>query len=188
MINFEEVYQYLNEKEPEIANSICYASEMLLSQIDKAIEALRKRRVEAVNEDINTYLNYATNSVKLSNNEEDSPFISGFKSDRDITQDEMDTLPTDYSKYNVDNSKPHTLDETFTHKKICAFMFRREKYVVNNWQDTLVKLCNLLSTLYPNKITSLVRNPKFEGRKVSYFSYNYVKGKNIKIDGTSMYG
>lgn len=208
MINFEEVYQYLNEKEPEIANSIYYASEMLLSQIDKAIEALRKRRVEAVNndedeecerlrnyrdrlkeykEDINTYLNYATNSVKSSNNEEDSPFIPGFKSDSDITQDEMYTSPTDYSKYNVDNSKPHTLDETFTHKKICAFMFRREKHVVNNWQDTLVKLCNLLSTLYPSKITSLVSNPKFEGRKVSYFSYNYVKGKNIKIDGTSIY-
>lgn len=44
MINFEEVYQYLNEKEPEIANSIYYASEMLLSQIDKAIEALRKQK------------------------------------------------------------------------------------------------------------------------------------------------
>lgn len=208
MINFEEVYQYLNEKEPEIANSIGYASEMLLSQIDKAIEALRKRRVEAVNndedeecerlrnyrdrlkeykEDINTYLNYATNSVKSSNNEEVSSFIPGFKADNDITQDETCTMPTDYSKYNVDNSKPHTLDETFTHKKICAFMFRREKYTVNNWQDTLVKLCNLLSDLYPNKTKSLVNNPKFEGRKVSYFSYNYVKGKNIKIDGANIY-
>lgn len=42
MINFEEVYQYLNENEPEIANSICYVSEMLLSHIDEAIEALKK--------------------------------------------------------------------------------------------------------------------------------------------------
>lgn len=91
MINFEEVYQYLNENEPEIANSICYASEMLLSHIDEAIETLKKRKVEAAENDndseynrltgyrnnlkdckraIETYLNYATNKIDSPSNTE----------------------------------------------------------------------------------------------------------------------
>ena len=41
MINIDDVYAYLGENEPDIANSICYASEWLLSKIDEAIEAFK---------------------------------------------------------------------------------------------------------------------------------------------------
>ena len=51
MINIDDVYAYLGENEPDIANSICYASEWLLSKIDEAIEALKERRITAASND-----------------------------------------------------------------------------------------------------------------------------------------
>lgn len=209
MINFEEVYQYLNENEPKLANQICYASELLLSHIDEAIEVLRERRKQAVEieddvecdrlknyrdmlkeykKDINTYLNYATRKTQpVSNEKEDSPFIPGFESEIDITQDELYKNPTDYSRYNINSSKPHSLDEDFTHTKICAFMFRNKKYKVKSWQDAIVTLCNLLAKKSEKIFNTLISNPTFIKRKVSYFGYDKVNGRNALIKDTNIY-
>lgn len=209
MINIDDVYAYLSEHEPEIANSIGYASEMLLSQIDKAIDVLKQRRIEAVNndeddecellrkyrdrlkeykQDINTYLNYATKKIPNQNNDDiSSQYIPGFETDTAITQEEMYKTPPDYKRYNVNSSKPHTLDENYTHKKICAFMFNNIKYTVNSWQETIVTICSMLALKSEKTFDTLIDNPKFKGRKVSYFGYNSVKGRNMRISGSNVY-
>ena len=209
MINIDDVYAYLSENEPDIANSICYASEWLLSKIDEAIEALKERRVAAASndndseyerltnyrdrlkeykKDINTYLDYATKEVISTEKAEDtSPYIPGFESDSNITQDEMYQSRVDYAKYAVDSSKPHTLNESYTYKKICNFMYNGVKYPATDWTDALIKICNLLAKKSRGTFESLLDSPAFKGRKLSYLSLEYVKDKNIKIEGTKVY-
>lgn len=110
MININDVYAYLSEKEPDTANSICYASELLLSKIDEAIEALKKRRLNAASnddddeyerltnyrdklkeykKDINKYLNYTKRSSIDESNDNISQYGIGVESDSNITQNEM---------------------------------------------------------------------------------------------------
>lgn len=105
MINIEDVYAYLSENEPDIANQICYASEMLLSNIDKAIEALKNHRINATasdndeelerltnyrdrlkdyKEEINAYLNYATRETQPDSNEKE-----------DLSQVEIENIAID---------------------------------------------------------------------------------------------
>lgn len=209
MANIEDVYAYLDENEPDIAKSICYASEMLLSQLELAIQALKERRIAAVTVDddiecellknyrdmlkeykteVNSYLNYATKQEIGSKKEHTlKQFLPGFEGDEKTTHDEMYKQKIDYKKYTVDSSKPYTLNENFTHKKICSFMFRNIKYTVNDWTDALTTFCNLLSEEYKKSFKPLVNLPVFQGRKVSYFSYNYVKDRNVKIKGSNVY-
>lgn len=208
MINIDDVYAYLSEHEPDIANSICYASEWLLSKIDDAIEALKERRIVAASndndeeyeqltnyrdrlkeykKDINKYLNYTRNNSIDENYNNTSLFLPGFKSDSNLTQDEIYQSKVDYSKYAVDSSKPHTLNENYTYKKICCFMYNGIKYTVNDWTDTLVTICNILAKKSKNTFEKLVDSPNFKGRKISYFGLKYIKDKNVKIDGTNIY-
>ncbi|MFR2515476.1 MAG: hypothetical protein ACLS8V_00570 [Ruminococcus sp.] len=208
MINIDDVYAYLGENEPDIANSICYASEWLLSKIDEAIEALKERRITAASNDndeeyerlknyrdklkeykrdINKYLNYAESNSSDDRDSTPSQFIPGFESDSDIAQDEMYQEKVDYAKYAVDSSKPHTLNENYTHKKICRFMYNGTKYNVTDWTDALIKICNILVKKPKKTFETLIDSPNFKGRKISYFGSKYVKDKNMKIDGTNVY-
>lgn len=208
MINIDDVYAYLNENEPDIANSICYASELLLSKIDEAIEALKIRRINAASnddddeyerlknyrdklkeykKDINKYLNYTKKFSVGESDDNISPFISEFETNSIIVQDEIYQPKVDYAKYAIDSSKPHTLDESYTHKKICNFMYNGIKYSVNDWTDALITICNLLAKKSKTTFDSLIDSPSFKGRKISYFGYKYVKDKNLRIEGTNVY-
>ena len=60
MATIDDVYAYLQKNEPQIANSICYASEMLLTALNDGIVALRKKRTKAAEEDRDEDLNMLT--------------------------------------------------------------------------------------------------------------------------------
>ena len=44
MATIDDVYAYLQKNEPQIANSICYASEMLLTALNDGIVALKTNK------------------------------------------------------------------------------------------------------------------------------------------------
>ena len=195
MDDIKDVYAYLDKNEPNIATKICYASEMLLSELDNAIEALKDRRVEATKidddaevdrlrdyrdmlkkykNDINEYLNYATH-----HNRSEPPsnvYDSGVKRE----------LP-DYTQYTVNPDVPHMLDEDFTHKRPCAYMFSSKKKAVSSWQEILVSLCGQLSMNNRKLFESLVNDPRFSGKKINYFGTSPVTRKNKLVPGTRVY-
>lgn len=195
MADIKEVYEYLDNNEPDIASKICYASEMLLGELDNAIEALKLRRIEATKidddtevdrlrnyrdmlkkykQDINEYLDYATHHKQ--------PVLSGTPAVGNVRKD----IP-DYAQYAVNKDVPHMLDEDFTHKRPCGFMFKAQRYDVTSWQELLLSLCEQLSSRYGKSFDPLVNDPRFIGRKVNYFGYSAHGRRNQLIPGTNIY-
>ena len=162
---------------------------MLLSELESALEALKTHRIEATQNDndseyerlkeyrdvlkdykqnIHTYLDYTAKENKTET----------------ASDSEKNKLLVDYSKYKVDNNKPHLLSENFTHTKICGFMFKRTKFAVNGWKDALTTLCNKIAQVSPEFFSSLIGNPDFQGRKLRYFSNTYIAERSAKIQNT----
>ncbi len=92
-----------------------------------------------------------------------------------------------YSDYVVDSSIPHTLYEDFTHKKVAAFSINNKYYAVKDWKDLLLQTCDLLAQIDAAKFNELIDDPVMKGRKVSYFSRNFVDRKNEKIKNLDIY-
>lgn len=191
MTDMKKVYAYLSEHEPPIADSISYASELLLTELDAALQALKKRRMDAVEQDDDRMLSVLTAYRDTLNQYKTN--ISGYldsiteAADSDAPQATANGGPVDYSLYKADGSIAHHLRDDFMHKKIGAFSFDGTRYSVNTWKDALILLCNLLSKEFPAKFPTIVNDPRFKGRKHQYFSNASVKGKNEKVYHTNVY-
>ncbi|HHU18230.1 MAG TPA: hypothetical protein GXZ70_08515 [Clostridiales bacterium] len=114
------------------------------------------------------------------------------ESDEEEFEEELDeieeqkTIPN-YSDYEVDSSIPHTLYESFTHKKVAAFSFNNTRYPARNWKDVLLQTCDLLAEIDANKFEELIDDPAMKGRKISYFSRNKADGRSSKIKNIDIY-
>ena len=192
MATIDDVYAYLQKNEPQIANSICYASEMLLTALNDGIVALRKKRTKAAEEDRDEDLNMLTQYRDVMNDYIKT--INGYldyqsKSKKMPVESHLNissSIKIDYDKYRVNNSIPHSLNEDYTYKKICAFMYSNIKYNVTDWASALIAFCNILSQKVKD-FNKLVEEPAFHGRKVQYFCYNSIPSKNAPIQLTNVY-
>ena len=192
MATIDDVYAYLQKNEPQIANSICYASEMLLTALNDGIVALRKKRTKAAEEDRDEDLNMLTQYRDVMNDYIKT--INGYldyqsKSKKMPVESHLNissSIKIDYDKYRVNNSIPHSLNEDYTYKKICAFMYSNIKYNVTDWASALIAFCNILSQKGKD-FNKLVEEPAFHGRKVQYFCYNSIPSKNAHIQLTNVY-
>lgn len=81
----------------------------------------------------------------------------------------------DYAKYAVDSSKPHTLNENYTHKKICRFMYNGTKYNVTDWTDALIKICNILDKKPKKTFETLNRFSEFQRADKSHISWIQIR-------------
>jgi hypothetical protein len=123
MATIDDVYAYLQKNEPQIANSICYASEMLLTALNDGIVALRKKRTKAAEEDRDEDLNMLTQYRDVMNDYIKT--INGYldyqlKSKKIPIESHLNissSIKIDYDKYRVNNSIPHSLNEDYTYKK-----------------------------------------------------------------------
>lgn len=99
---------------------------------------------------------------------------------------EQGTIPN-YAAYVVDSFAPHTLYEDFTHKKATAFSINNTRYDAKDWKDVLLKTCNVLAEIDESKFYDFLDDPVFRGRKISYFSREYVETKNVKLENLDLY-
>ena len=176
MEKIEEVYAYLNENEPEIASNICYASEMLLSELDKALEVLKARRKQAVeNDDDKEYEKLTKYRDTLSTYKENINAYLDYVNLPEIT------APS------PNGETIHYLSEDFTYKRITAFVFRGKKYKVTSWKEALITFCNELTKINRNFPFALIGNPQFRGKEFEYFSYTPIAERSEKIKGTNVY-
>lgn len=106
--------------------------------------------------------------------------------DEDATPHEGNPLPN-YSEYRVDQSVPHTLYESFTHKKACAFSFCGKKYSARDWKDLLIQVCDLLSDIDSNKMMSFIDDRSMVGSRIHYFGTKLVPYKNEKLANMDIY-
>ena len=130
--------------------------------------------------------------IKWSNGLQDE-VVAAEEDDSNDTDEEEDTAPREgnplpnYAEYRVDQSVPHTLYESFTHKKACAFTFCGRKYQARDWKDLLIQVCDLLSNIDPNKIMSFIDDRSMVGSRIHYFGTKHVPYKNEKLTNTDVY-
>lgn len=104
----------------------------------------------------------------------------------DVDEQELKKLPN-YANYVVDETVPHTLYEDFKYKKAVGFSLYGKRYPAKDWQDVLVKTCNLLAEMDKEKFIYFIDDPTMKGSKVCYFSKDSVPKFNKKLDKVDVY-
>ena len=79
-------------------------------------------------------------------------------------------LKNNYEEYSSDHTTAHTLFENFTYKRPHAFEMNNQTVNVKDWKDILIETCNMLTSINKDLIANYPNDPKFNGKKNSYFS------------------
>ena len=113
--------------------------------------------------------------------------IEGEETGEELDETEERRIIPNYSDYVVDNTIPHTLYEDFTHKRVDAFQFNNVRYPAREWKDVLMQTCDLLAEIDADKFSKLIDDPIMKGRKISYFSREYIDGRNTRMKDIDVY-
>ena len=108
--------------------------------------------------------------------------IISFLNDNDIEEPESEEIePSDstedsfpnrinYGEYAVDESVPHDLFSSVTHKKPAAFRYKGRKYNVRTWSGMLLKICELLYEENEELFVSFASDSSMQGKRTPRFS------------------
>ena len=189
--NFEHVVDYILREEPECADDLVYALELVKSCFEgtenkikeNMSESLAKSKfaeireqsiyceeIDALISDIDSQINYMIQFQKKEPSEPLDP-----------------KPPIDYEQYTTDRMVPHVLGEDFEHKRPCAFKFRGRMVQVASWQDIIVQICGILAELDPDKMHKLTEAESMQGRKLKYITETPTLRKTKRIPGTDLY-
>jgi len=135
-------------------------------QLSKAVSSLQE-----------TLLEYT--SILVDEKETDEVF------EPDISQEQRE-IPN-YAAYTVDSTVPHTLYDSFTHKKATAFSINGIRYEAKDWKDVLLQTCDILSEIDAEKFYNFIDDPSMRGRKITYFGLQHFDRKNAKIKNIDVY-
>lgn len=90
--------------------------------------------------------------------------------EEDIEESKIKLLPN-YQDYIVDNKVEHSLYENFTHIRPFGFRINTgELLEVRTWQEMLIKTCDMLIEINPEKFLSFENLKTMNGKKNKYFS------------------
>lgn len=196
--SFVKVYEFLLENAPETARDVFEGLEMFKTGLECGYDAISKlirensndfSRVMAISEygktldslqrEVSDYL--AEFSMKVSVDDEDSE-------DDQLADENEDDKSVNYADYRVNSEIPHTLSESFMHKKLCGFMLNNIRYEVGTWKDALIKISEILYNEDKTLFTSFLESPAFCGRKNRYFSkISYGNPYYIKMNNANIY-
>lgn len=185
-ISLKEVYKFLAENEREIAYDINYASELLLTYLNEAVEKIKQRISNATNDDDYEMemLMMSYRNVLNTYRENIEEFLNFEISKNNIYEDINNKAITSSENY-------YNIDEDFTNRKIQSFSFADEIYPVKNWRFAIVTFCEILSKKYPEKFTSAIKSPNFQGRTRPLFIEKRPNKKDenhyLKINKTKVY-
>lgn len=201
--DLEKLFSFVKNEFPKDAGEISEAIELLSLALDGLLEHANVALTQSQRE-----RNYAKSKDLVSFSEEVSDIQSEIiklgtglqdevaaaeeedngeaDDDEDAVSQEGKPLPN-YAEYRVDQSVPHTLYESFTHKKACAFSFRGKNYPVRDWKDLLIQVCDLLSDIDSSKMMSFIDDRSMVGSRIHYFGTKHVPYKNEKLSNMDVY-
>ena len=188
------VLKHIVDSDEKCATDVMYALSLLSTNTEKMLESIKQQMREHLNsnrfDEITKLTDYCNLIMEL--NKQIELCITTLIRDSVNTQKAIanNTVPStkiDYSQYCVDRRESHTLAEDFEHKKICAFRVNDLEFNVQNWKDTLLKLCELVGKQSIKLLEGMVENPDFTGKKNTYFLKYYVPGRNERIPGTDIF-
>lgn len=184
-----ELYKFIEDNYKNESDEIYYSLELLLNCLVNTKNALAND-ISKNSGNLSKVGYLYTYATKIENLEEIiGNYLSAFVSDNSNTTEKLkydDGEKQIVKNYN-DYETPHLLSESFTNKKISAFIFEGIKYEVNDWKSTLLKLCEILVNKDSDKFLSFVNSDLFSGKKRKYFVFNCREEHYRKIASTNIY-
>lgn len=102
--------------------------------------------------------------------------------DEEAVEEELADEKTDYTQYLVDQTIPYKLTEDFKNTSPCAFSFDGEKYLVDNWYEITIKVCEILYKKNVKLFSDIVGSCAIKGRKNAYIAFvNDYPAKSIGV-------
>ena len=102
--------------------------------------------------------------------------------DEEAVEEELEDEKTDYSQYLVDQTIAYKLTEDFKNTSPCAFSFDGEKYLVDNWYEITIKVCEILYKKNTRLFNDIVGSCGIKGRKNAYIAFvNDYPAKSIGV-------
>lgn len=194
---YHDLFSYISDTDESCASDILYSLELVKTSLNTTLKRIKKEIQIATDNDafdgISQIAGYCKQIAEI--NQEIEELISALHFDSNDAPDvslpstnpNTSSATIDYSQFDVSQTEPHTLDEDFENKKVCALNVLGTHIPVDSWQDALVKLCAYLYKLNPAKIESFVGNAKFSGKKNNYFMTESVPQRNKHIPGSNLY-
>lgn len=184
-----ELYKFIEDNYKNESDEIYYSLELLLNCLVNTKNALAND-ISKNSGNLSKVGYLYTYATKIENLEEIiGNYLSSFVSDNSNTTEKLkydDGEKQIVKNYN-DYETPHLLSESFTNKKISAFIFEGIKYEVNDWKSALLKLCEILVNKDSDKFLSFVNSDLFSGKKRKYFVFNCREEHYRKIASTNIY-
>lgn len=107
--------------------------------------------------------------------------------EEEIDKEEIKKL-SDYEKYNVNKNMPHSLYESFKHKRPHAFEIEGNKIKIGTWKEMLIETSKYLYKKDPEILQSFLNDKNMNGKKRAYFSFDKKNLRDPKeIEGTGIY-
>ena len=197
---YEKLFRFIVDTDKECSAELLHALKSLKANFDNALTITKKQiqlsteknsfddisRIAESCQQISEISIRIENAIALMEVKPSNKEIV-FEGNTNIEKKISSRKPIDYADFDVDNMKPHTLDEDFEYKKICGFEINGIRFEVSSWQDALIQLCSYLYNIDGNKMLGFVDDPYFKRRKVSYFMKESVPRRNKIIPGTNLY-
>lgn len=164
-----------------------------LDQLDEAMQVMSANRemlqIENYLNDVIAKLNnleQAENVENVSEVAESDNNVAfteeSVEEDDDEVEEELADEKTDYTQYLVDQTIPYKLAEDFKNTSPCAFSFDGEKYLVDNWYEITIKVCEILYKKNAKLFSDIVGSCAIKGRKNAYIAFaNDYPAKSIGV-------
>ena len=164
-----------------------------LDQLDEMMRVVSaNREMLQIENYLNALISNLDNSVPMELTEgldENVEDVNDTLMDEDIVEEDEETVEedladdkADYSQYLVDQSIPYKLTEDFKNTSPCAFSFEDEKYLVDNWYEITIKVCEILYKKNSRLFSDIVGSCAIKGRKNAYIAFaNEYPAKSIGV-------
>jgi uncharacterized protein YeeX (DUF496 family) len=89
----------------------------------------------------------------------------------------------------TDTNIEHSLYEDFKYRKPYAFQLGQTKKLVSDWSEMFIETAELLAKMNPEIIYNFPKDPRMNGKKINYFSYNAkpFSGSMVKLKNVDIY-
>ena len=190
MKKISEIIKFLRENLPEELNEISSSLELLQEILNKTSNKINCQISELAKEN-----KHEKAKEYLNKSKELSGFIKIIEqiieeiaaaSKEEVKKEDI----PNYEDYYVDKTKPHYLDENYTHKRPYSFILEGKGVKVNTWVQMLIETCEILIKKDKNLFRNFIDSDDFKGRSRAYFSYssnNMNKPQILKLDGKDLY-
>ncbi|MEW5920809.1 MAG: hypothetical protein AB1796_07675 [Bacillota bacterium] len=173
-----EIIQFLRNHFPVHLSEVRAAVDLLVYSVDDAIEAIiKKGNALSTNKELQEAIIFLEKAGEMEialktlqnymnqiETEDDSPIFE------DEILDNIEKQNPNYDEYSTDRTTAYTLFENYTYKRPHAFEMINQTVNVRDWKDMLMETCKKLTKINKDLILRFPDDPKFNGKKISYFS------------------